>query len=208
MLQSRMLRRGRWKYCYYHGYPDQLFDLDDDPDEMVDLARDAGHRAVRDELRALVLEDWDPEHCVAANFMTITFDVTEKGQEMAPAAIHVDATARPQTVTQELNPDAHAILKAYEARTGDPVLINTSFNMHEEPIVCTPDDAVRAFLQGHLHVLSIGSFIPAIAATWLERPATAMPILFARMAPRLVCTPVTRPFSMSIPVAKPLRSQR
>lgn len=104
-------------------------------------------------------EDWDPDRCVAANFMTITFGVTKKGQEIAPAAIHVDATARPQTVTREDNPDAYAILTEYEARTGIPILINTSFNMHEEPIVCTPQDAVRAFLQGRLHVLSIGDYI-------------------------------------------------
>jgi carbamoyltransferase len=103
--------------------------------------------------------DFDPERSVAANFMTITYGVTAKGQEVAPAAIHVDATARPQTVTREDNPDSAAILEAYEARTGVPMLINTSFNMHEEPIVCTPDDAIRAFVQGHLHALAIGNFV-------------------------------------------------
>jgi carbamoyltransferase len=62
-------------------------------------------------------------------------------------------------VTAEDNPDAYAVLTAYERLTGSPILVNTSFNMHEEPIVCTPQDAIRAFLLGHLDALSIGSFI-------------------------------------------------
>jgi carbamoyltransferase len=62
-------------------------------------------------------------------------------------------------VTPRSNPSFYRILKAYEARTGIPVLINTSFNMHEEPIVCTPDDAIRAFLQGNLDCLAIGEFL-------------------------------------------------
>jgi carbamoyltransferase len=104
-------------------------------------------------------EGWDPERSVAANFMTITYGVTARGQEVAPAAIHVDATARPQTVTREDNPDPYAVIEAYEQITGVPILINTSFNMHEEPIVCTPHDAVRAFLLGHLDALAIGDFV-------------------------------------------------
>ena len=103
--------------------------------------------------------DYDPARSVAASFMTITYGATPKGLELAPAAIHVDATARPQTVTAEDNPDPHAVLAAYQEITGLPILINTSFNMHEEPIVCTPNDAIRAFLQGRLDVLAIGSFI-------------------------------------------------
>ncbi len=59
-LRSRMIRRGRWKYSYYDGYPDQLFDLDDDPDEMTDLAREPSHADVRRELRSALLSDWDP----------------------------------------------------------------------------------------------------------------------------------------------------
>ena len=108
---------------------------------------------------AELFEDYDPERSVAARFMTITYRATAKGREQAPAAIHVDGTARPQTVTAEDNPDAHALLRAYERLTGLPALINTSFNMHEEPIVCTPEDAVRAFLAGRLDALAIGDFL-------------------------------------------------
>jgi carbamoyltransferase len=105
------------------------------------------------------LENWDDDKSAAAQFMTITYRMTPLGQMHSPAITHVDGTARPQVVTREDNPDSHAILTEYEARTGRPILVNTSFNMHEEPIVCTPADAVSAFLRGHLDVLSIGSFV-------------------------------------------------
>jgi len=94
----------------------------------------------------------------AAEFMTITFDCTEFMRTNCPAAVHVDGTARPQLIRKEVNPEYHAILSAYEKLSGIPCLINTSFNMHEEPIVCSPRDAVRAFLLGHLDGLAIGPF--------------------------------------------------
>ena len=97
----------------------------------------------------------------AAQFMTLTFDCTQKMKETSPAAIHVDGTARPQIVTERSNPSFYRILKEYYALTGIPSLINTSFNMHEEPIVCSPDDAIRAFLQGNLDCLAISSFLVA-----------------------------------------------
>jgi carbamoyltransferase len=95
----------------------------------------------------------------AAEFMTLTFDCTEAMKRDCPAAVHVDGTARPQLVTAEGSPGFHRILTEYYKLTGVPSVINTSFNMHEEPIVCTPDDAVRAFLQGNLDYLAIGSFL-------------------------------------------------
>jgi len=95
----------------------------------------------------------------AAQFMTLTFDCTDKMKETCPAAVHVDGTARPQLVSEQGNPSFHRILTEYYALTGIPSLINTSFNMHEEPIVCSPDDAIRAFLQGNLDHLAIGSFL-------------------------------------------------
>ncbi len=94
-----------------------------------------------------------------AEFMTVTFDCTDWMIESCPAAVHVDGTARPQLIRREVNPVYYDILTEYEKLSGIPCLINTSFNMHEEPIVCTPEDAVRAFLLGHLDVLAIGSFV-------------------------------------------------
>jgi carbamoyltransferase len=94
-----------------------------------------------------------------AEFMTITFDCTDEMKRQCPAAVHVDGTARPQLVSERTNPSFCRILRGYEARTGVSAIINTSFNMHEEPIVCTPDDAVRAFLLGNIDYLAIGPYL-------------------------------------------------
>jgi carbamoyltransferase len=102
----------------------------------------------------------------AARFMTVTLDCSAKMRDACPGVVHIDGTARPQVVDAETAPDFHAILSAYERRTGLPALINTSFNLHEEPIVCTPDDAIRAFLEGRIDYLAIGDHLvshPAIA---------------------------------------------
>ncbi|MFC1754718.1 carbamoyltransferase C-terminal domain-containing protein [Thermoproteota archaeon] len=95
----------------------------------------------------------------AAEFMTVTFDCTDYMKKVSPAAVHVDGTARPQLVRSDKNPKFYKIIEEYYKLTGIPNIINTSFNMHEEPIVCTPDDAIRAFLQGHLDYLAIGNFL-------------------------------------------------
>lgn len=92
-----------------------------------------------------------------AEFMTITFDCTDEMKEHCPAAVHVDGTARPQLVKRDVNPGYYDIIAEYGKLSGVPCLINTSFNMHEEPIVCSPEDAVRAFLDGRLDYLAIGS---------------------------------------------------
>jgi carbamoyltransferase len=94
-----------------------------------------------------------------SEFMTITFDCTDEMIRLCPAAVHVDGTARPQLVNPRTNPGFHRVLKRYFELTGIPALINTSFNMHEEPIVCTPQDAIRAFLLGNIDYLAIGQFL-------------------------------------------------
>jgi carbamoyltransferase len=106
----------------------------------------------------------------AARFMTITLDCTVKMRDACPGVVHVDGTARPQLVDADTSPDLHAILSAYHARTGLPALINTSFNLHEEPIVCTPGDAIRAFLQGRIDYLAIGDHLIPHPAIETEGP--------------------------------------
>ncbi len=93
------------------------------------------------------------------NFMTITYRVRAEWRERLQAATHVDGTARPQVVWPEANPSYYRLLSEYHRLSGVPALINTSFNMHEEPIVATPADAVRSFQQGALDYLAIGSFL-------------------------------------------------
>jgi carbamoyltransferase len=94
-----------------------------------------------------------------AEFMTVTFDCTDQMKKDCPAAVHIDGTARPQLIRREVNEGYYDILKEYEKLSGISSLINTSFNMHEEPIVCTPFDAIRAFLDGGLDFLAIGPFL-------------------------------------------------
>ncbi len=76
-----------------------------------------------------------------------------------PAVTHVDGSARVQTVTPERTPLFHRLLRAFEAETGCPVLVNTSFNVRGEPIVCTPEDALRVFRRTHLDALVLGPYL-------------------------------------------------
>lgn len=76
-----------------------------------------------------------------------------------PAITHVDYSARVQTVTAEQNPIFHALLKRFESVSGCPVLMNTSFNVRGEPVVCSPDDAYRCFVNTEMDYLAIGNFL-------------------------------------------------
>jgi len=95
----------------------------------------------------------------AAPFMILAFEATEEARQRTPAVVHVDGTMRPQTVDPESNPRYYRLLKAFEARTGVPVLLNTSFNVKGEAIVCSPRDALRTFWSTGLDALAIGSFL-------------------------------------------------
>ncbi|HPR87833.1 MAG TPA: carbamoyltransferase C-terminal domain-containing protein [bacterium] len=94
-----------------------------------------------------------------ARFMTITFNCSRSMQQGCPAVVHVDQTARPQLIDEKTNKVYYNIVKEYKKLTGLSSVINTSFNMHEEPIVCTPGDAIRAFTQGYLEYLAISNFL-------------------------------------------------
>jgi carbamoyltransferase len=74
-----------------------------------------------------------------------------------PAVTHVDYSARVQTVHAETNPRYHALISAFKAKTGCPVLVNTSFNIRGEPIVCTPEDAFRCFMGTEIEILVVGN---------------------------------------------------
>ncbi len=113
------------------------------------------------------LVHYDKSYDYAAEFMTVTYDVTPKCAETAPAITHVDKTARPQIVTESINRSYYHILKEYKKLTGHSILVNTSFNMHEEPIVRTPDEAITAFEQSRIHALAIGNFI--VEVDWSKK---------------------------------------
>lgn len=87
-----------------------------------------------------------------AKFMTITFDCKKPARE-AKAVVHVDNTTRPQVVDREQNLRYYKILENYRKITGMPLFVNTSFNAHEEPIICSPIDAINSFRSGTVDVL-------------------------------------------------------
>jgi len=106
-----------------------------------------------------------------ARFMTITFPCTDAMRAASPAVVHIDGTARPQVVHAEHSPGFHRIIRLVHEATGVPSIINTSFNMHGEPIVAAPQEAVRSFLAGRLDVLALGPFIARAAKSPIrERP--------------------------------------
>ena len=80
-------------------------------------------------------------------------------RSLLPAITHVDHSARVQTVHSETNPRYHSLLSAFDERTGCAVLVNTSFNVRGEPIVCTPDDAYRCFMRTEMDYLVIDNFV-------------------------------------------------
>jgi carbamoyltransferase len=90
---------------------------------------------------------WDEEQ-VAADTMTMTYDCHPAFIEASPAVVHIDGTARPQIIRPQADPFMHRLLNAWHARTGQAALINTSFNRHEEPIVCSSQDALDALKEG------------------------------------------------------------
>ena len=91
-------------------------------------------------------------------FMQFTVRVKASAKGILPAVTHVDGTARVQTVTREANPRFYELLTAFGRRTGIPVLLNTSFNV-QEPIVCSPDEAVRCFLRTRVEWLVLGNLL-------------------------------------------------
>jgi carbamoyltransferase len=102
------------------------------------------------------------EDPIAATYMTITYNCTNKMKSQAPACIHVDGTARPQIIKREQNPYYYDILNEYYKISGNPSLINTSYNMHEEPIVCSPHDSLRAFFDSKIDYLVMEKYLVAL----------------------------------------------
>lgn len=88
-------------------------------------------------------------------FMLLTYPVRSEKRDRIPAPTHVDGTGRLQTVRREQNPRYYDLISAFAKRTGVPVLLNTSFN-ENEPICCTPEEAVETFLRTRMDVLVLG----------------------------------------------------
>jgi carbamoyltransferase len=122
----------------------QYFELDTDSPYMLLVA------PVRPERRRKLSEQERSLHGI---------ELLHVARSDIPAVTHVDYSARVQTVTADSAPELHALLRAFERRTGCAVLVNTSFNVRGEPIVCTPEDAWRCFMRTHMDALVLGSFL-------------------------------------------------
>jgi carbamoyltransferase len=119
--------------------------------------------SVLEEYASNYFEDYKSDH-IAADFMTITYDVKKGMKEKIPAVVHVDNTARPQIVRKSTNPSYHKIISEFHKHSGCAVVLNTSFNIHEEPIVYTPRDAIRGFLDSQLDYLALGNYLVTYAS--------------------------------------------
>ena len=102
--------------------------------------------------------DWNPEH-IASHFMTRTYKCQSTFIKKHPAVVHVDGTARPQIIKREHNQRYYDVIKTYCDRNNERALINTSFNVHEQPIIISPDLAVRGLLQNRIDILILSDYI-------------------------------------------------
>ncbi len=92
-------------------------------------------------------------------FMILSFDVKEEKIKEIPAIVHVDGSARPQTVSKKTNPRYYDLIKKFEELSSVPIVLNTSFNRRGEPIVCTPEGALKAFKGSKMDCVAIGNFL-------------------------------------------------
>ena len=125
-------------------------------------------------------EHFDIDH--ASPFMLETCQVTSALS--LPAITHVDGSARVQTVSSEYNPRFAHLLAAFEQLTGCPILLNTSFNMRDEPIVCKPLDALLCFVRAGIDTLVMEDFVidkeaikpswKAFLPRWVETPKSTL----------------------------------
>lgn len=96
---------------------------------------------------------------VNAPFMIITFNAKQRMIDEAPAVVFIDSSVRIQSVEKEYNKDFYNVIKAFNKETGVPIVLNTSFNMSGDPIVCTPEDAIKTFIKSKLDFLAIENYL-------------------------------------------------
>ena len=99
------------------------------------------------------------ENAERSPFMTLCFRVKEEVINQIPSVVHVDGTTRPQTITKEDDPFYYQVIREFERISGVPLVLNTSLNLHGEPIVCRPEEAISSFRRGAADVLVINGRI-------------------------------------------------
>jgi carbamoyltransferase len=131
--------------------------------KMWDVVNEAvKHREAWRPFAPVILEGHEAEYWEDPSpspFMMMAFDVRPDKRDIVPAVTHVDGSCRPQSISRDVNPVYWGILEAFHRKTGVPVLMNTSFNVRGEPIVCRPVEALRCYLATGMDALVIGSFL-------------------------------------------------
>ncbi|MFZ2159778.1 MAG: carbamoyltransferase [Bradyrhizobium sp.] len=128
--------------------------LREDVSDWFDLKSDSPYMLVVADVRQEKHRQMTPEEQALFGIDKLNVSRSE-----IPAVTHVDYSARIQTVHRDTNPLFHQLLSAFKARTGCPILVNTSFNVRGEPIVCTPEDAFRCFMGNELDLLVVGNCV-------------------------------------------------
>jgi carbamoyltransferase len=112
---------------------------------------------------AVALEDlaevFDAPEGTAVRYMEKALHVRDAWKDRIPAVVHADGTGRLQTVSADEEPLFHALLKSHAQKTGAPCLLNTSFNLNGEPVVNSPDDALRTFVTCGMDAMVLGSYV-------------------------------------------------
>ena len=111
-----------------------------------------------EKLAGKCFEGWN-KFDLCAPFMTRTFKCKKEFARENPAVVHVDGTARPQVIKSNFNKIYYEVVRHYCEKTGNKSLINTSFNQHEQQIVCTPEDAINSLMMNNVDYLAIGNYL-------------------------------------------------
>jgi len=96
---------------------------------------------------------------VSADYMLMVYPFKKSVQKLVPAVVHVDGSGRLQTIDLKSNPKYYQLINSYYKKTGIPLILNTSFNVKGEPIVCTPQDAIKCFLNTEIDYLVINNYL-------------------------------------------------
>lgn len=124
------------------------------------------HREMFRPFAPVILEEYvgdyfetDRKSSPLAKYMLIVYPFKDKGKKAVPAVVHVNGSGRLQAISRQDNPLYYDLIETYKKKTGIPIIINTSFNIRGEPIVCNPEDALKCFLGTGIDYLVMGNFL-------------------------------------------------
>lgn len=154
-MQSKLNLKIKFRESFRPFAPSVLIERVSD---YFDLVQESPYMLLCAEVKNGLRKEFDLDVCIAENQDNL-LPVVNSSRSDIPAVTHVDYSARVQTVSEDTNSDYYGIIKALERRTGCGVIINTSFNVRGEPIVCTPEDAYKCFMRTGMDVLVLENMV-------------------------------------------------